>query len=885
MKADDLRENFLRFFESKGHTIHPSDSLVPENDPSLLFTGAGMNQFKDMFLGRGKLPFKRATTSQKCLRTGDIEKVGRTPRHHTFFEMLGNFSFGDYFKREAIAWAWEYLTQILKIPPDRLTISVYTDDDEAAGIWHDEIRIPEAKIFRFGESDNFWPANAPSQGPNGVCGPCSEIYFDLGEKYGCGRPTCQVGCDCDRYMEIWNLVFTQFDRRDGGVLKPLPQKNIDTGMGLERIAAVMQGVGTNFDTDLFIPLIRQVAERLKAPYESSGENGARMRRIADHLRALVFCIADGVIPSNEERGYVVRKLLRRALTDGLAIGARDAFLNALVPSVVAVMRRGYPELEPRVGAVQGVIKGEEERYLHGLDQGTPRAEARIRELKAAEQDTFPGEEAFQLYDTFGFPVEVLDGMLAEHAMHLDKAGFEQAIEAQRRRSREGTKISANIFGSGPLVQVKALLPHTEFVGYDHVRATAKVLSIFSGDRVVERAEKGAPVTVVLDKTPFYGESGGQVGDAGTLTGNGVRIEVIDARKAEGFILHHGHVREGTLAAGQEVHAQVDSARRADTARNHTATHLLQHALRSILGTHVGQAGSLVAPDRFRFDFTHHAAVEPSQLRAVEEAVYGRILENVAVHVEELAFSEAQHRGALAFFGEKYGDRVRMVSVGDFSRELCGGTHVHRTGDIGFFKIVSEGSIGSGMRRIEAVTGRAAAGRMRQMEETIQSVAAALSAPTTAVPEKLQGVLDEVKALRQDLGKLKRGAAGDLVKQLAARAKEVGGIRLVATRVDVGSVDELRALVDGLVKREGLGAAALAAEVGGKPVFIIGVQPDVARRGLRADAAAKEVGRAAGAGGGGRELLAQAGGAEPGRITEGLARFEAWAAERSEKRQA
>jgi alanyl-tRNA synthetase len=879
MKADDLREGFLKFFEARGHTIHPSDSLVPENDSSLLFTGAGMNQFKDMFLGRGKLPFKRATTSQKCIRTGDIERVGRTPRHHTFFEMLGNFSFGDYFKKEAIHWAWEWLTQVLKIPAERLSISVYTDDDEAAAIWRDTEKVPEPRIFRFGESDNFWPANAPSQGPNGVCGPCSEIYYDLGSRYGCSRPTCAVGCDCNRYMEVWNLVFTQFERRDGGVLKPLPMKNIDTGMGLERIAAVMQGVGSNFDTDLFVPLIRRIADRLKTPYTPETENGARMRRIADHIRSIVFMIGDGVLPSNEERGYVVRKLLRRALTDGLSVGAKDAFLHGLVADVAELMKRGYPGLGARVPTVRDVVKTEEGRYLAGLEQGTPRAESRIRELRADGRDAFPGGEAFQLYDTFGFPVEVLEGMLAQSAMHLDKAGFDVALEEQRKRSRQGTKISADIFGSGPLVKVKALLPHTAFVGYDHLKATGKVLAIFAGDQVVERAEADTAVTVILDRTPLYGESGGQMGDRGVLAGHGVKVDVIDTQRTEGFFLHHGHVKEGTLAVGQEVHAQVDAARRAETARHHTATHLLQAALRSVLGAHVEQAGSLVTSERLRFDFTHPTALEPAQRRAVEAFVYARSIENVPVHAEEMAFAEAKAKGALAFFGEKYGDRVRMVAAGDFSRELCGGTHVHRTGDIGFFTIVSEGSVGSGIRRIEALAGEAAARRAVQVEDTVLAAAAALGAPPAALPEKVRGLLDEMKALRQELAKLRKGAAGDLAKQLAARAKTVGGVKIVAAAVEAGSVDELRGMADGLVKQSGVGAAALGAGVGGKPVFIVAVQPEVAKRGLRADAAAKEVGKAAGAGGGGKELLGQAGGADPSRIPDGLARFEALVAEK------
>ncbi|HLY74824.1 MAG TPA: alanine--tRNA ligase, partial [Planctomycetota bacterium] len=613
---DEIRERYLDFFKKRGHTVYPSDSLVPPNDPSLLFTGSGMNQFKDMFLGRGSLPFKRATTSQKCLRTGDLEAVGRTSRHHTFFEMLGNFSFGDYFKREAIHWAWEFATKEMGIAPDRLTISVYKDDPEAYKIWNEEIGIPGARLARLGEGDNFWPANAPSQGPNGPCGPCSEIYFDYGPKYGCGSPDCSITCGCNRYVEIWNLVFTQFDRREGGILQPLPQKNIDTGAGLERWASVLQGVHSNFETDVFLAIIGAESQILGLTYSPGTEQSSRMRRIADHVRALTFCIADNALPGNTGRNYVVRRILRTALRDGVQLGHPQAFLHRLVPAVVAVMKKGYPYLLERQKTVETVIKKEEEKFLDTLEKGNELIAEAIARLRRDNKDTLSGDEAFKLYDTFGFPIEMTEQILRDQKMKLDRQRFEQIIEGRS----EGDRTAVDIFEKGPFSTIKEQkIPTTEFLGYGvpvseiSKPQQATVLRIIRiGDRkkydeskkditaftsllnartstLVESATQGNEVAVLLDRTPLYGEGGGQAGDAGTVSGE-ASVAIEDCRKPDGYFFHLGRVTQGTLKVGATVKVAVDSERRLNIMRNHTGTHLLQAALRAVLGGHVQQAG-------------------------------------------------------------------------------------------------------------------------------------------------------------------------------------------------------------------------------------------------------------------------------------------------------
>ncbi|MBI3857927.1 MAG: alanine--tRNA ligase [Planctomycetes bacterium] len=890
---DEIRERYLDFFKKRGHTVYPSDSLVPPNDPSLLFTGAGMNQFKDMFLGRGTLPFKRATTSQKCLRTGDLESVGRTSRHHTFFEMLGNFSFGDYFKREAITWAWEFATKEMGISPDRLNISVYKEDDEAYKIWNEEVGIPPARLFRLGEGDNFWPANAPSQGPNGPCGPCSEIYYDYGPKYGCGSPDCSITCGCNRYVEIWNLVFTQFDRQDGGVLQPLPQKNIDTGAGLERWASVLQGVQSNFETDVFMAIIGAEAQLLGLTYSPGTEQSSRMRRIADHVRALTFCIADNALPGNTGRNYVVRRILRTALRDVVQLGQSRALLHRIVPAVVQVMKRGYPYLVERQKTVEQVIKAEEEKFLDTLEKGNELITAAIARLRKDGKDALSGEEAFKLYDTFGFPIEMTEQILRDHKLKLDRKRFEEILEGRS----EGDRKSGEIFQPGPYSDFKEQKhPPTQFLGYKIPVADlekpkdATVLRIFKiGDRkkfdkskksitdfttmlnqesaLVESAGEGSDVAVVLDRTPLYGEGGGQAGDAGALT-NGAMVAIEDTRKDHDYFFHFGRVTKWTLKVGAKVGVKVDAARRLNIMRNHTGTHLLQAALRAVLGNHVSQAGSVVEADRLRFDFSHFQAMTPEEIRKVEDWVNGVIFSDQPVTKVEMSKEEATAAGAIAFFGEKYGDRVRVVTVGPkLSVEFCGGTHLEHSATIGAFRITSESSIGSGIRRIEAITGPKVIELARSQEETLNELSKLLKSPRQDVPKKVRKLIEEVAKLKSKAGTAPAASAGDI------ELRDVGSEKIVAHHVPGSTVDELRKVMDSLIQKKKVAAGILA---GGdeKPAFVIGVREDLVKsKGLKAGDLAKEVGKACGGGGGGREVQAQAGASDASKIPLGLETFE------------
>jgi len=875
MKTDEIREKYLRFFERKGHTIWPSDSLVPENDPTLLFTGAGMNQFKDDFLGKGKHPFKRATTSQKCVRTGDVEKVGKTNAHQTFFEMLGNFSFGDYFKKEAIAWAWEFLTGEMKIDPAKLHVTVYKEDDEAYAIWRDEVKLPESHLWRFGEADNFWPANAPSEGPNGPCGPCSEIYFDRAG--GCGQKECNPSCSCGRYTEIWNLVFTQFDRKDGGVLEPLPQKNIDTGMGLERIAAVMQGVVSNFDTDNFRKILGAITDVLGVQYEPKQEAGSRLRRIADHIRAAALMINDGVLPLNTGRGSVLRTVLRRASTAGHLLGQKEPFLFRIVPVVVDVMKKAYPELVERQEMIAGQVKGEESAFVQALHRAVAELDLSVEQLRKEGKVAFPGDVAADLNQTHGMPLEILELFLADRGFRLDRPGYEQAREAHEKVSK-GTKFAdGDVFDTGPLSVVKGFSKGTEFLGYEALHAKVRVIAIIKDKKLVDAAHDGDLVTVICDRTPFYGESGGQVGDHGLLKGAAVEVRVEETQKVETFQLHVGQVKSGSLKKGDEVDAQVDPARRAGAMRNHTATHLLQWALRTVLGPGVVQQGSLVAQDRLRFDFTHNQPLTREELSRVEEMVNERIVENVALKVVEMGFDEAKKEGALAFF-EKYGDKVRVVSVGAFSKELCGGTHVKRTGDIGYFRILAEGSIASGVRRIEALTGPMAVKRAQDSRGALEAAAGMLNVPPDRVVEKLGSVLDEVKGLKAQVAKAQKQAASAAVAGSAAAAEEVAGVRVLVQRHEGKTVDELRALADAFRKANPTSAICLASVGEGKVTLLLGYTSDLVTRGCDAGASVRTISKIVGGSGGGRKDFAQAGGKDPSKVDEALSAFRAHLAE-------
>jgi len=863
VRGDEIREAFLRFFEQRGHKRLPSDSLVPANDPTLLFTGAGMNQFKDEFQGKGRVRegLRRACTSQKCLRASDLEKVGQTPSHHTFFEMLGNFSFGDYFKREAMAWAWELVVEGFGIPTDRLVVSCYEHDEEAYGIWR-ELDIPPGRIYRFGEHDNYWPADAPSSAPPGtLCGPCAEVFYDYGPAVGCGRPECDPSCDCPRFVEIWNLVFQQFLKGEDGRLDPLPTKNIDTGAGLERLAAVLQGVTSDYETDIFVPIVTQVVE-LTGRKPDDPASRECIYRISDHVRGAVFCICDGVLPGNKGRGYVLRRILRRAIRDGHDLGTDEPFLYRLVPTVVEVMGNAYPELRGRRENIARIIKAEETSFLATVSRGSAILAERLAELRASGATSLPGGVAAELWDTYGFPFEMTRQLCAEHGIEADRQGFDEAMD-RRQAASKSKETFGQVFDTSALAQVKAIAPPTRFLGYEATGTEAAVLAIVADDQLVEEAPEGADVVVVLDATPFYGEAGGQVGDTGSLEAEGLRAEVTNTTRADDYLYHHGRVVHGTLRKGQRVHAAIDHARRADIRRNHTATHLLHWALRKVLGQHVEQAGSLVAPERLRFDFTHFAPLTPQEVERVEELVNERIIENAPVAVDETTLEDARRRGAIALFGEKYGERVRMVAVGDFSKELCGGTHANATGEIGLFKITAEQGIAAGVRRIEAVTGRWAYRLVADHEALLDRLAETLNTPRERLLDRARQLLEETRRLGRELEKAKRQtfAAASGTGPFEEKAR-VGGTVVVAGALPEASVDDLRLACDQLRQRHGSAAVVVGTADKGSAKMVCALTRDLVEKGLDAGRIVKDAAKLIGGGGGGRPDLAQAGGKNP-----------------------
>jgi len=873
MNTDEICRRYLDYFRRHGHTVVPSDSLVPSNDPSLLFTGAGMNQFKDLFLGTGKMEYTRATSCQKCLRTGDIENVGRTAAHHTFFEMLGNFSFGDYFKRETILWAWEFLLEELHLPEKRLSVSVFTDDDEAYAIWADEAGVPAARIYRFGAKENFWPANAVEDGPNGPCGPCSEIFYDCGEDAGCGREDCDPSCDCDRFVEIWNLVFTQFERHDGGKLSELPRKNIDTGMGLERIAAVMQGKRTNFEIDIFLPIVSAISRMTGAAYGADAENDRRIRRIADHARAAVFVIADGVLPANEGRGYVLRRLLRRAVSDGITLEAEDAFIYQLVPVVADCMKARYPELAERRENIARLVKAEEEQFRETLLVGGEMLRNLFEEMSKTGVKTVSGRDAFRLYDTYGYPVEFVAEKAAARGFGVDMAGFEREMENQRARARSSSKMAQDIFAAvrGPVHTLASKIPSTEFVGYREDRVETKVAGIIRGGELAEQAAEGdRQVALVLEKTVFYAEAGGQVADTGMIRGDGFTFEVEDTQNQEGLYLHLGRVSHGTVSTGADAVAEIDAARRLSIMRNHTATHLLHHALRHRLGDHVEQAGSLVAPDRLRFDFTHFEALRSEEIRDIERTVNGHIAENCSITTARTSLEEARRQGVIALFGEKYGEVVRVVRIGDISAELCGGTHLETSGSIGFFKIVSQESVARGVRRITAVTGAGALEEVHRMQTVLEKTAEALDVPPAKVVERAREAAREIKQLRRELDSIAASRAGAAAEDLAGSIRPLSHVRMLVERLDGLSADDLRRCIDGLkVKGEDSLVIVLGSVADGKPILVGAVSPPLVEKGFDAAGILKRAAAHIKGGGGGRPELAQAGGKEPSGLDDAL----------------
>ncbi|MBI4397506.1 MAG: alanine--tRNA ligase, partial [Candidatus Omnitrophica bacterium] len=789
MTTDQIRESFLNFFEKKGHKIVSSDSLVPQNDPTLLFTGAGMNQFKDYFLGVKK-DLQRAASSQKCLRTGDLDNVGRTPYHHSFFEMLGNFSFGDYFKNEAISWAWEFLTEAMRISRDRLRVSVHENDEEAFLIWRDTIKIRPDWIVKLGDKDNFWPSNAPKDGPNGPCGPCSEIYFDQGEGVGCGNTSCNVDCDCGRFAEIWNLVFTQYNRRDGGALAPLAAKNIDTGMGLERLACVIQGKRTNFEIDTLDILVRETEKILGLKKPVCEVTLRSLCAIVDHARAVVFAIHDGAIPSNEGRGYVVRKLIRRAVWHGRQAGAKGAFLFELVPPVIEVMEKAYPELKQAEKNLMVTLRAEEERFVITLEQGTMIVQEMIQKTKNRKAKTLSGDNMFKLYDTYGFPGELTELIVAQEGLHVDLPGFQRLMEEQRARSKQKSEISGEIFVLSDLAKKLAGIAKTEFLGYETLEASGKVLFL---------EESQGRLLVVLNQTPFYGEGGGQVGDQGILESPAFRGGVTDTQKEEDRILHSVKIEKGTLKIGDVVRAKVNPEKRNATRRNHTATHILQAVLRKLLGAHVRQLGSLVNEDKLRFDFSHPKALTLQEIEAVENKVNEIILDNIPACTEVKSIEEAKKEGALAFFGDKYGEKVRLLRVGDFSLEFCGGTHVSRTGDIGAFIITQESSVASGTRRIEALTGMNALKYTRQLRAGLNEAAGLLKSSTEEISERIKKLQSKLKEAENRSGAVAPAQALD-VDSVAARVCKLKNFSLVSEYLDHASAGDLRAAADRLKQK-------------------------------------------------------------------------------------
>ncbi|MEG6510800.1 alanine--tRNA ligase [Desulforamulus ruminis] len=867
MTGKELREKYLKFFEKRGHQILPSASLIPHNDPSILWTAAGMVPFKPFFTGQAVPEVKRVTTCQKCIRTPDIESVGRTARHHTFFEMLGNFSFGDYFKEKAIPWAWEFVTEELKLPKESLWITIYLDDDEAFEIWNKVVGIPAERIVRLGKETNFWEIGV------GPCGPCSEIYVDLGEDRGCGSPDCQVGCDCDRFLEIWNLVFIQFFRDEEGNYSPLENKGIDTGMGLERVASVLQGVASNFDTDLFREIMDFTADLAGQKYGQSGSVDLALKVIADHCRAVTFAVSDGALPGNEGRGYVIRRLLRRAVRFGRVLGVREPFLYKVSGAVIQQMEDAYPDLKQRKEHILRVIHTEEERFMETLAAGSDILSVLINEAKNTGKGEISGPDAFRLYDTFGFPLELTREIAEEQGLTVDEKGFAAAMEEQRKRARSARQETEYLSERGVLYKaLREELGETHFVGYGTLESEANVLALLKDGLQEISAGAGEEVEIVLDVTPCYAESGGQVTDHAILRGDGLEV-AIDAvsKPVEGLIVHRGKVLSGTLKRHDSVKVQVEPDRRGETARNHSATHLLHKALKKVLGDHVNQAGSLVDPERLRFDFTHYAAVTPEELGRIEEIVNNAVLANLPVEVFETTLPKAKAMGAAALFGEKYGKEVRVVKMGDFSLELCGGTHLTSTAEVGLFKIINETSVGAGLRRIEAVTGLGVLRYLTLKEAQLEEIAGVIKAPVPELVRRVEAMVQQNKVLEREIEELRGKLARSEVQDILGQAKEIKGVPVLTSVVAAPDMDNLRGMVDMIRDKMGSGVILLGSTAGEKVNLVAAVTKDLLGRGLHAGNLIKEIAKMVGGGGGGRPDMAQAGGKEPARLQEAIDR--------------
>ncbi len=864
--VNELRKMFLEFFESKGHLKMNSFSLVPHNDKSLLLINSGMAPLKPYFTGAEIPPRKRVTTCQKCIRTGDIENVGKTARHGTFFEMLGNFSFGDYFKQDAIRWSWEFLTEVVGLDPERLYPSVYLEDDEAFNIWNKEIGIPAERIFRFGKEDNFWEHGA------GPCGPCSEIYYDRGEKYGCGKPDCTVGCDCDRYMEIWNNVFTQFDNDGNNNYTELTQKNIDTGMGLERLASVVQDVDSIFDVDTVRALRDKVCEFAGCEYKKDDNKDVSIRLITDHIRSATFMISDGIMPTNEGRGYVLRRLIRRAARHGRLLGIKDRFLARLSETVIEGSKDGYPELDEKKEFIFKVLTQEEDKFNKTIDQGLSILSELELAMKAAGQTALSGADAFKLYDTYGFPLDLTKEILEEKGYGIDEDGFRVCMEAQRSKARSAREVT-NYMGADATVydDIDASVT-TEFVGYDHLTDTSRVTVLTTDTELAEALTDGQTGTVFVEKTPFYATMGGQQGDKGVITLGDAEFIVEDTIKLlGGKIGHVGRMTKGMLKTGDTVTLSVDAPGRTATGRNHSATHLLQKALKLVLGNHVEQKGSLVTPDRLRFDFAHFQQMTAEELQQVERLVNEQIQAALPVSTEIMNIEEAKKTGAMALFGEKYSENVRVVSMGDFSKELCGGTHVAHTGVITAFKIVSESGIAAGVRRIEALTGEGVFAYYREQEERLAEAARLLKVTPGAVTEKLEHLMAELKALQSENESLKSKAARDALGDVMNQVKEIKGVKTLAAKVEGVDMNGLRELGDQLKEKLGEGVVVLASVNDGKVNLMATATDGAMKAGVHAGNLIKVIASIVGGGGGGRPNMAQAGGKNPAGVDEAVAK--------------
>ena len=864
MGLNEIREKFLEFFESKGHLRLPSFSLIPQGDKSLLLINSGMAPLKPYFTGEQEPPRRRVTTCQKCIRTGDIENVGKTARHGTFFEMLGNFSFGDYFKEEAITWSWEFLTKVMEIPEDRLYPSIYENDDEAFEIWNKKIGVPADRIFRFGKEDNFWEHGS------GPCGPCSEIYFDRGEKYGCGKPGCTVGCDCDRYMEVWNNVFSQFNNDGHGNYTDLIQKNIDTGMGLERLAVVMQDVDSLFDVDTVKNITDHVSKISGKTYGESYKTDVSLRVITDHIRSTVMMICDGVIPSNEGCGYVLRRLLRRAARHGKLLGINEPFLYKVCDTVIHESGGAYPALIEKQEYIRKVIQVEEERFDATVDAGLSILHDMIEKAKNAGSKELPAADAFKLHDTYGFPIDLTIEILEEQGMSTDRDGFDALIQEQKERSREDRKRMGDVgWASEDLGLDKSL--KTEFCGYTQLEAEGNVLALVSEGESTDAVRAGSKVTVVLDKTPFYAEMGGQVPDYGTMSHGDCEIEITNVQKnGDGRIyLHSGVVKSGVVSRGDTLVCKVDKERRQAICRSHTATHLLQEALRQVLGSHVEQAGSYTDADHVRFDFTHFAAMTPEEIAKVESIVNNIILEGLEVRTDEMPIEEAKKLGAMALFGEKYGDIVRVVRAGDVSIEFCGGTHLDNTAKAGMFKIVSEASVAAGVRRIEALTGRKFLELFEERQKTLNDTAAALKTTPTDLVQRADQVVEEIRGLTRNVDSLNSKIAEMKLSELLNAAEDVNGVSVIAAKLD-DTPEVMRSIGDILKERNANGVAVLATVTGESKIQLLCVAgKDAVKAGAHAGKIIKEVAKLCGGGGGGRPDSASAGGKKPEKLDEAL----------------